>query len=376
MEYYSMSTTTSNMSIDEIFIPSPTVAILIGIDVCFIILCIVGNLSVLITTAKAKTLRTPSFLFVLSVVLGHLLVGFFILPMFIISHFPEKYMTTPICKVIMYLSKIASNASILSLIPLTVDSFLKNSRFNRKKNLTYSNALIQLAIVWTISIAYALFFPLVYEMVEKVFPKANNPSQFWSTNMCDFPTRQSKAHKMFLIIDMLIMYIIPVIILASMYIHIFWWQWKGLAKKKVHEINAKGRAAVTKAGVLFLTAFVFCSLGNYGIMMYTNWGPGHFVNIHLWQSVSALFAYTQSWLNVVLLILFNKPFRDALLHRKVNSTQEQISEMKELKNGTSGSLENIAEIQTNMGKNQENIAEIQKNMDKNQENIARIETQV
>jgi hypothetical protein len=244
----------------------------------------------------------------------------------------------------MFLTKVASNASIASLFPLTFDSYMKNSHFKRKQNLTYSSAMIQVAVVWILGIAYALFFPLVYEMVEKVHQYPYDPIRFWSTNMCDFAPIHAQVHKIFLMVDMFLLYIIPIIILGSMNIQIFWWQWKGLSKTE-QEIDEKGRAAVTKAGVIFLTVFVFCNLGNYTIMMYIDWGPRHFWDVHLWQAVAALIGYAQSWLNVLFVFLFNKPFRQAIRRHKVRGKEEKkkdMSEMNELKNG---SKENITGIE-------------------------------
>ena len=303
-----VTTTPASIHIPSHEIATPILEIFFAIDVIFIVVALVGNAFIIYVCVYNKVLYRPSIIFTISIAVGHLLLAIFVLPIFITSHFPKEHLTMWSCRFLVYLGKVSQNISMASLLPLAVDNFRRYT-LRHKSRLTFRGAWVQTTIVWVWSFVYALWHPVMFQVVSKIHVEENGDQ--WSVQMCDIPVANEIVHKYYVIVDSAIMYFIPVPIFVFCYSLVLYWIWARL-EPPMTKSEAKQRIMGTKSFIIFMLTFVFCNIGNQILAYYVHWGPGYFRSIHVMTALANLAGYSLSWMNVLMLLLFNSEFRIAL----------------------------------------------------------------
>lgn len=114
----------------------------------------IGNLLVLNALRIEKRLHTVSNIFIGSLALADLLVGFFVMPMsayFVLSGF-RWHLGLELCQAWLTLDYVASTASILNLFALSLDRFWSiTSPLRYLKKRTKKRAFLMVTLVWIVS---------------------------------------------------------------------------------------------------------------------------------------------------------------------------------------------------------------------------------
>ena len=138
----------------------------ITVDAIHITLTILGNLLVMLCIWSTSHLRVPAYLYVTSVAASHMLVGLFVIPMYIVNHFPENAMSTGVCMTLEFLGNMASTASPFSAIALALHQY-RQYGMSHTYMPTYKRAGLELLLVWLLASLHAIKDALVHDMVEE-----------------------------------------------------------------------------------------------------------------------------------------------------------------------------------------------------------------
>ncbi|XP_065646427.1 alpha-1A adrenergic receptor [Hydra vulgaris] len=209
-----------------------------------IILGLIGNLVVLITILKYRKLQTITNYFVLNLSITDLLFIICCMPTIIITTIAEKWLLGDVvCNIIGFLNVLLCTNSIWNLVMISINRYLNVAKPKRIKEIyTRKKTILMIISVWIVS------------GIVSVPPLLNWSSYKPGPNFC---TVDRKGAKSFYFLILFIMYILPLLILASLYSCIFF-----ILKKKEKNIllkcninyiehsDCKGKASIHKNDLL------------------------------------------------------------------------------------------------------------------------------
>ncbi|CAF0769583.1 unnamed protein product [Brachionus calyciflorus] len=167
---------------------------------------IFGNLLVVLSVIKEKSLRTVTNYFVVSLALADLTVAAAVMPFAVYYEVTRKWhLTNIVCDAWVATDVMASTASILNLVAIAIDRFIAVTRplqYARHKN--PNRIYLMIAIVWLVSIAIAS--PILIGL-------NNTPDR--ELNQCSFNNDK------FLIYSSMISFYIPTLVMIILYYKIF-----------------------------------------------------------------------------------------------------------------------------------------------------------
>ncbi len=274
-------------------------------EVCFIALIVVGNLTIVITIWMKSVLRTPGFMYVVSVAVSHFLVGTVVIPMYIIGHVPHQHLSTAQCKTVEFVSCLASAASPYSAVALAIHRFREKALTS--KTVTFKQFALDTCIVWVVSSVYALKGVVLYDMVIEVVQEDDT---LHCVSMCEVPYSKQHLANIFILCDFILLYVIPFVLTATFYLILVKKVWSSTRKEDRGSLRLRDN--LTRTVALFLVAFFISFLGIYCWNLYVYWGPGHFNNSLLWREILKLVSFISGWSNVALILTFNATFRHSI----------------------------------------------------------------
>ena len=257
-----------------------------------------------------SNLRTPGFMYIVSVAISHFLIGVVVIPMYIIGHIPQQHLTTFQCKLVEYVSCVASAASPYSAVALATHRFREKVMVTSQE-ITYKQVVIDSCIVWGFSLLYASKAIVMYDMVTEIVLEEDNVH---CVSMCEVPHSFQVLANWFLIFDFVLLYIVPFLLMLILYFILGVKLWTSTIDEDINAV--KDRDNLTSTIVLLLIVFFCCFLGIYCWNMYVYWGPGHFKDSLLWREILKMISFITGWSNVVLILCFNGTFRKTVLKTK------------------------------------------------------------
>ena len=136
-------------------------------EILFITAIVIGNLMIVFTIWIKSHLRTPGFMYIVSVAISHFLIGVVVIPMYIIGHIPHQHLTTFQCKLVEYISCVASAASPYSAVALATHRF-REKLIITSQEITYKQVVVDSCIVWGLSLLYAIKAIVMYDTVTEI----------------------------------------------------------------------------------------------------------------------------------------------------------------------------------------------------------------
>ena len=129
------------------FIPEVIIIINCALNVPLMLISIVGNCLVLAAMTRSPSLRTPSMLFLCSLAVSDLLVGFVVQPLYIASIFTRINVLDNLWFLVSFAT---CGISLCSITVISVDRFLALHYHMRYSTLvTKSRAILTLVLMWT-----------------------------------------------------------------------------------------------------------------------------------------------------------------------------------------------------------------------------------
>ena len=276
-------------------------------EILFITVIVLGNLMIVLAIWIKSNLRTPGFMYIVSVAISHFLIGVVVIPMYIIGHIPQQHLTTFQCKMVEYISCVASAASPYSAVALATHRFREKVIITTQE-ITYKQVVVDSCIVWGFSLLYASKAIVMYDMVTEIVLEEDNVH---CVSMCEVPHSFQVLSNWFLIFDFVLLYIVPFLLMLTLYFILGVKLWTSTTDEDINAV--KDRDNLTSTIVLLLAVFFCCFLGIYCWNMYVYWGPGHFKDSLLWREILKMISFITGWSNVVLVLCFNGTFRKTVL---------------------------------------------------------------
>ncbi|XP_026516770.1 adenosine receptor A3 [Terrapene carolina triunguis] len=307
-------------SLDAVYI---TIEFIIGISAT------VGNILVIWVVKLNPALQTNTFYFIISLALADIAVGILVMPLAIVVslgvdiHFYS-------CLFMCCLMVVFSNASILSLLAIAIDRYLRVKLPTRYRIITTKRRIwVALGICWLLSLLTG-FVPM-FGWNKRIDPKKS--SEF----KCKFASVMSMDYMVYF--SFFAWILIPLILMCALYIEIFYIIRTKLSQSATNTnagvfYGKEFKAAKSLALVLFL--FAICWLPLSILNCIDHFCPNCHIPSHLLY-VSILLSHSNSVMNPVVYACKIKKFKDTytlilrtyvlrMSPKPVSSSMEQTSE--------------------------------------------------
>ena len=181
------------------------------------ILIILGNTLVLLVTWRERSLHQPNKYFIACLAVADLLAGIFIGPVWVYKQNVGygSFTNIHLCRFMVWIDTLALTASILSLMFISFDRYLKISKpLQYRSRMTTSKSLKIIFMIWLISIAFASYAATPDSGSTGILGAASTFCPYFH-----YSTRSKiTAHYMFLYISVVFL---PTIVILTMYALIF-----------------------------------------------------------------------------------------------------------------------------------------------------------
>ncbi|XP_070537174.1 QRFP-like peptide receptor [Ptychodera flava] len=231
--------------------------------VVFFILVVAGNMWVIVAVIREPKLRkSTTNWFIVSLSLSDLLVATFQIPYhFFYEYFPSVFNiindNIVVCRTFTWFQWTARCATVNSLVGVGIDRFRAIVQPMRPK-ITGQQAAAIIAIAWIASLGYSAYRPIMYD--KAVYTYGNK-----STPYCMVNRRYIDIFLWFRLIDFLVMYLVPLIIISGLYIAMIGTLW--FSKGPSNASNRNKRRAVKMLSLVVLM-FAFSWLPYYWFTLY------------------------------------------------------------------------------------------------------------
>ncbi|XP_074658299.1 neuropeptide FF receptor 2-like [Tubulanus polymorphus] len=284
-------------------------ATFVAIYCTFILLVLIGNSAVVVLVVVERKLHRPTNYYVTSLCVSDILVAVFVLPMEIMSHYDETFMTSQLCKSLEFFAHASLAANIYGVVTIAADRYRSILHpFSKLSSTKY--CLLFIFIVWSLALANAWRGAVLYDVTLHV-----NDAGGWALQKaCAIRGNFVDWVRVLVVYDFLSTYVIPLLIILILYARIF---------QKIYDRNANfltdrkraRNARVVRMLVAIVVMFVFCQLPLHAWKLYVFAGPGPFSYYLVWHDICDVVSFTNSWLNVIAYVGFNENFQNAFRER-------------------------------------------------------------
>ena len=292
--------------------------IYVGVYSLIIILIIVSNVGVIIVVLRSKILRKdPNNIFLTSLVLARSCIGSFVVPARITGLYSAHYLGSVLCKICHFIASGSAAASVFSIVAVALMKMLTLKR----KETSFCGGSVRkvwrlVGIIWMLGFVYGSRAPIVYDLIVRQV----GPVSMWA---CTINTTYVPMSKYFIIVDLFVLFAIPLCIIMYCYC-------KVIAALAV-DLRATGHSKETKANmrniemiVTLVVLFIVCSVLPLFMSLYMLWGGPFFEGITIMEDVFYMFSYSNSWFNVLIFWYFREDLRGGFFEmvgcRKVCNT--------------------------------------------------------
>ncbi|XP_059369440.1 trace amine-associated receptor 13c-like [Carassius carassius] len=271
------------------------------------LLTVCGNLLVIISVSHFKQLHTPANILILSLAVSDLLVGIFVMPLYLFRLIESCWTSGPVmCSVFNFVTFQATSVSVHTVALIAVDRFLALS-----SPFLYSEK-ISLTVICIVTL-FNWLFSLIYNFT-LLFVNGNFTNLMCPGTCVYFMDGVSS------LIDLLIVLLMPCTLIIILYTHVF-----VIAKRHATAIRAlqvhnstgssknrvsdkSERKAAILLGILFIV-FLMCLLPYYIcslVIPYSN------VDLFYVRNVAVIFFFLNSTINPIIYALFYSWFQKSL----------------------------------------------------------------
>ena len=291
----------------------------------FIILLVslVGNALVILVFYKKKQLRRSINYYVLNMAVSDLFTPLTIMPVSIVEIIKGStafIVDTPLvlgnilCKLCYFLPDVSMVVSIQSLLLISVDRFIAVVFPLQIQIISSKVRLICLLCTWFVAVAF--FAPYFYTLRLDRSEDSYNCVMQWG----DDPAYHEEAHQKYLLATFITFFLVPVCVLAVIYMTIGWTLKRNRRQRKQLSISGRSSAHqknthVTRLSVAILTAFVVCIAPSFAYFFLK-------FTLHSWEQpcafqtvfpfLSQFMLHSWSAINPCICFIFSKNYRTGL----------------------------------------------------------------
>ncbi|KAK9956874.1 hypothetical protein ABG768_014581 [Culter alburnus] len=305
-----MNLTAMNLSdgCQEYFCPERSVSVSVYVilyvataAVAFLTVC--GNLLVIISVSHFKQLHTPANILILSLAVSDLLVGVFVMPLYLSGLIESCWISGPVmCSFLKFADFQATSVSVHTVTLIAVDRFLALSYpFFYSEKISPTVICIATLFNWLFSLLYNFTLLFINGNFTVVCP-----------GECVYFVDEVSS-----LIDLLVVFLMPCTLIIILYTHVF-----VIAKKhatairalQVHNSTSKNRVSdksERKAAILLgILVFVFllCLLPYYICSLVVSYNA----DVFLVRDVAVIFFFLNSTINPIIYALFYPWFQKSL----------------------------------------------------------------
>ncbi|XP_048063640.1 trace amine-associated receptor 13c-like [Megalobrama amblycephala] len=267
------------------------------------LLTVCGNLLVIISVSHFKQLHTPANVLILSLAVSDLLVGVFVMPLYLSGLIESCWISGPVmCSFLKFADFQATSVSVHTVALIAVDRFLALSYpFFYSEKISPTVICIATLFNWLFSLLYNFTLLFINGNFTVVCP-----------GECVYFVDEVSS-----LIDLLVVFLMPCTLIIILYTHVF-----VIAKKhatairalQVHKSTSKNRVSdksERKAAILLgILVFVFllCLLPYYICSLVVSYNA----DVFLVRDVAVIFFFLNSTINPIIYALFYPWFQKSL----------------------------------------------------------------
>lgn len=347
---------------------------------------VIGNGTLIYGLLKDGLIRTSTFIFILNLAFGDLLVLIGVVPYYGIECIMKKFPFAPlICNWLEFIREVSQNVTVITLCAMSIDryksthsknvlplnqpgvggnseviccyalectSFPNSSRIRKFFNFIKSPAGIVVLLIWATSLIAALpsgYFAYILE-----FPYAESEEEAEIVEVCyPHPWHLGPNYDKIVVTSKLILlFVIPMIIIAYCYISIAF----TLSRSNSLSENTRIKRKSTRKMILLLVIFfILCFLPNHLVMMWLYYFQPEdekFLNVwYKWRIVAFCFSSLNSALNPITLYFTCsdvRPSFNTYLFKHVDPSNEQRNQVVLSSNGSRISVTRAIEDQSRL----------------------------
>ena len=186
-----------------------TLSIWITLFSLVIVLVIVGNVCIIIVVLRDKTTRKKqSNVFFLSLLISRTSVAIFVMPARITGLFSNELLGSTLCKLCHYAGRGSAVTSVMSTVAIAL---AKYHQVTTHKHVAWKTTLKQLVMLWIVGYLWAIRAAIVNDLLLL----ETGSGLIWA---CTADPQYAVVNTVFIFIDMILLFLIPLIIILICYI--------------------------------------------------------------------------------------------------------------------------------------------------------------
>lgn len=185
-----------------------------------------------------------------------------------------------------------------------------------EKKLTFRQCIRNVVFVWFCAGLYGIRAAIVFDVTEE---KRFTDSKWQSFYQCAVPKNNIEVNRYFLLLDFLVMYSVPLVVILVLYAKIWMAMRRSGSKVQAPHMAQKRRKKVVKMLLMVVLVFAVCQLPVHAWELLVYWGSGPFSCYLIVKDLFDLVSFSNGWLNVIAYILFNDSFSGLLIPCKRSS---------------------------------------------------------
>ncbi|XP_054724887.1 QRFP-like peptide receptor [Uloborus diversus] len=289
---------------------------------------LLGNISVILTVALNRSMRTTINFYVANLAVADAMICIFCMGPHILSTltYPLFVLGEFMCKFNPFMQMTCLTNSVLTLSAISCDRFMA-IMFPLHVRITKQRTSVVMKVIWVISIIVSIPFLIVKKHLTIQWKDFLEPqcSEMWSLQYYyDDETEQCIKYEplrtIYYVVVSVTLFFLPVAIMITAYSLILWKLWisEVPGERHIQNINVQYRARkkVIKMVFVVLVAFICCWMPLQVMVLYSIYGhnPNEYGQLPAWfpdfKWFSYYIAYANSFMNPIIYGGFNKTFRE------------------------------------------------------------------
>ncbi|KAG8199982.1 hypothetical protein JTE90_006226 [Oedothorax gibbosus] len=286
---------------------------------------LLGNISVILTVALNRSMRTTINYYVANLAVADALICMICMGAHLLMTLtrPVYALGGFMCKFNPFMQMTCLTSSVLTLSAISCDRFMA-IMFPLHVRITKQRTSIVMQVVWILSIIVSIPFLLVkkhevYEFQDFVQPVCTErwPMDSYYDEKAGHCDSVEKYRSTYYLMVSITLYFLPIFIMITAYSLILWKLWISEVPGERHAANInvqyRARKKVIKMVLVVLIAFILCWTPMQSVILSSAFGAANTINSYWYEDFtffSYYIAYANSFMNPIIYGGFNKTFRE------------------------------------------------------------------
>lgn len=250
----------------------------------------------------------------MSLAFADICIGIIVVPAGILGFFSDGEVGPILCRICQYFALVSKAARIICMSTISADRF-RTHLYPHKPVWTLNQCRRNILLGWGFASLYAIRAAIVFDII---VTKAQDPytKNIVSFVLCGIHPDYQEVIKIFLLVDFICLYFIPLILLIVFYPAVICKlaniSFKNTNKSQVMYTDEKKKRIIIML-LLLVVFFGICKLPLHIFNIFTQWGPGWIEGSMTVQRITELVSFTTSWLNVIIVVIFNDELRKEMI---------------------------------------------------------------